>query len=42
MFANGIGHIVASLYRGRMMPGVYSSPLLVAASAYLFFAVRTL
>lgn len=36
MFANGIGHIVASLYRRRAMPGVYSSPLLVAASAYLF------
>ena len=36
MFANGTGHIVASLYRRRAMPGVYSSPLLVAASAYLF------
>ena len=40
MFANGIGHIVASLYRGRIMPGVYSSPFLVAASAYLFCAAQ--
>ena len=40
MFANGIGHIAASLYRRRAMPGVYSSPLLVAASAYLFCAAQ--
>jgi hypothetical protein len=36
MLANGLGHMLASLYRHRMMPGVYSSPLLIAASAYLF------
>jgi pilus assembly protein TadC len=42
MFANGLGHIVASLYRRRMMPGVYSSPLLVAASAYLFCCAQVM
>jgi hypothetical protein len=42
MFANGIGHIVASLYRRRAMPGVYSSPLLVAASAYLFCCAQAM
>jgi Protein of unknown function with HXXEE motif len=42
MFANGIGHIVASVYRGRMMPGVYSSPLLAAASAYLFCSAHAM
>ena len=42
MFANGLGHIVASLYRRRMMPGVYSSPLLVAASAYLFYCAQAM
>ena len=42
MFANGIGHIVASLYCRRMMPGVYSSPLLVAASAYLFCCAQAM
>jgi hypothetical protein len=42
MFANGIGHIVASLYRCRAMPGVYSSPLLAAASAYLFCCAQAM
>jgi hypothetical protein len=42
MFANGIGHIAASLYRRRIMPGVYSSPLLVAASAYLFCCAQAM
>ena len=42
MFANGIGHIGASLYRRRIMPGLYSSPLLVAASAYLFYCAQVL
>jgi len=41
MFGNALGHIGASLYRGRMMPGVYSSPFLLCASVYLFIcAVR--
>ena len=42
MFGNGLGHIGASLYRRRMMPGVYSSPLLLLASAYLFICVESL
>ena len=42
MFVNGSGHIVASLYRRRIMPGTYSSPLLVAASVYLFVCAQTL
>ena len=42
MFANGIGHIAVSLYRRRMMPGVYSSPFLVAASAYLFYCAQAM
>ena len=33
--ANGCGHIAGSLYRRAWMPGVYSSPLLLAASIYL-------
>jgi hypothetical protein len=36
MFGNGLGHIAGSFYLGRLMPGVYSAPLLLAASAYLF------
>jgi hypothetical protein len=36
MFLNGMGHIGGSLYRRRLMPGVYSSPFLLFASAYLF------
>jgi hypothetical protein len=40
MFGNGIGHVAASLYRRRLMPGVYSSPLLIAASVYLFVCAQ--
>jgi hypothetical protein len=42
MFGNGIGHIAMSLYRRRIMPGTYSSPLLVAASVHLFICVQGL
>ena len=35
MLANGLMHIAGSLYMKRMMPGVYSAPLLVACSIYL-------
>src|ERR1051325_4757584 len=31
MIANGCGHIGSSIYLRRWMPGVYSSPLLIAA-----------
>ena len=37
MFTNGLGHIGMSLYRRRIMPGLCSSPFLMAASAYLFY-----
>ena len=36
MFANGLVHIGGSFYLGRLAPGVYSAPLLLVASAYLF------
>jgi hypothetical protein len=42
MVVNGVGHIVLSLYRRRLMPGTYSSPILVAASVYLFICAHGL
>lgn len=36
MFLNGMGHIGGSFYVGCLLPGVYSSPILLLASAYLF------
>ena len=35
MLGNGLLHIVGSFYLGRMMPGVYSAPLLLGTSIYL-------
>jgi hypothetical protein len=40
MMLNGVGHVAGSLYLGRPAPGVYSSPLLVAVSVWLFIAAR--
>ena len=40
MLLNGLGHIAGSFYLGRPMPGVYSAPLLLAASIYLLWSVR--
>ncbi len=40
MFSNGLLHIAASLTLGRPAPGVYSSPLLLAASAYLLVSAQ--
>jgi hypothetical protein len=49
MFLNGMGHTLATLFgRGptlavsipRPAPGFYSSPLLLAASVYLFVSLR--
>ena len=40
MILNGLGHITVSIYLGQAMPGVYSSPLLLAASAFLLGATR--
>lgn len=42
MFGNGLLHIAGTLERGRPMPGVYSAPLLLAASAYLLVTVNRL
>jgi len=35
MFFNGIGHLAASLYLGRLAPGVTTAPLLLLASGWL-------
>ena len=40
MFANGSLHVLASIYARGLMPGVYSSPLLLASSVWLFRATR--
>jgi hypothetical protein len=40
MFVNGLGHLGASLATGRIIPGTYSSPLLLAAAVYLIHAAR--
>jgi hypothetical protein len=36
--ANGLAHIVSSIYMGRLMPGVYSAPLLLLAGWALLTA----
>jgi len=41
MLFNGLGHIAGSVYFSRLMPGVYSAPLLLAASVYLLFSVKS-
>ena len=38
MVLNAFGHIGASFYYGRAVPGVYSSPLLMIAALFLLFA----
>jgi hypothetical protein len=40
MLGNGMLHIGASIYRRRLMPGVYSAPLLIAAAAWLLRSIR--
>jgi hypothetical protein len=40
MLANGVVHCASSIYFRRLMPGVYSAPLLLAASVYLLVAAR--
>lgn len=42
MLANGLGHIALSVYMGKLMSGVYSSPLLLAASVTLIAATRAI
>jgi hypothetical protein len=39
MLANGLLHLAVSIYTASFMPGVLSSPLLLAASVYLFFCI---
>jgi hypothetical protein len=39
MLGNGLLHIAGSFYMGRMMPGVYSAPLLIAGSIYLLWSI---
>jgi hypothetical protein len=40
MTANALQHVAGSFYLGRPMPGVYSSPLLLAASVWLLAETR--
>ena len=40
MLGNGVLHIGGSVYLGRLMPGVYSAPLLLAGSLYLLASVH--
>ena len=40
MLINGLLHIAGSLYMRELMPGVYSSPLLIAASITLIAYTR--
>jgi hypothetical protein len=37
MLVNGIGHIAAVLYSGKAIPGIYSSPLVLASAVYLWY-----
>lgn len=39
MLFNGLGHIAGSIYLHDWMPGVYSSPLLLAASIWLWVSL---
>ncbi len=40
MLLNGCTHVVGSFYLGRLMPGVYTAPLLWAASIHLIVQAR--
>ena len=40
MLINGLAHIAISIYMRELMPGVYSSPLLLAASVALIIYTR--
>jgi hypothetical protein len=41
MVANALGHIVASFYWGKLLPGVYSSPILLLAALALLVTTYT-
>lgn len=40
MLLNGLLHLAASIYLGRVMPGAYSSPFLLVAAMYLLTSLR--
>ncbi|MBI1747439.1 MAG: hypothetical protein HYR55_12725 [Acidobacteria bacterium] len=40
MLLNSAGHTVGTIYMGRAMPGVYSSPLLFMGAIWLLVATR--
>lgn len=40
MLLNSAGHTVGTIYMGRAMPGVYSSPLLFVGAIWLLVATR--
>lgn len=40
MLLNGLGHTLGSIYFGHLLPGVYSSPLLLASSLWLLKEAR--
>ena len=42
MLVNGLIHLSGTVYLRRPMPGVYSSPLLLVSSIYLWVAARGL
>jgi hypothetical protein len=42
MFANGSLHLLTSVYAHAPLPGVYSSPLLLASSVWLFQTTRAI
>jgi hypothetical protein len=42
MLLNGVGHIIGSVYLGRLMPGVYTAPLLLVSSIYLLRSAHLL
>ena len=42
MLLNGLGHSLGSIYFGRLLPGVYTSPLLLIFSIYLLMQTASL
>ncbi|MBI4461381.1 MAG: hypothetical protein HY653_00600 [Acidobacteria bacterium] len=40
MLANGLLHLLGSVYLGRWMPGAYSAPVLLVSSVYLLSVTR--
>lgn len=37
MIANALGHLLGSLYFGKILPGMWSSPLLLFAAVYVVY-----